>query len=171
MTATMSAASRSHKHIFKRLVSLLMVFTMLFSVVSACVIQTSAKTTSSRAIVRWVATYSQPKALQTTYENDFYIRGNALWKKKVTISVYSVLLTEKDVVGTRARDMARFQIMIFDQNGRLVDQYFNLKHNSSFYLPAGAKNYRIRVTSFYIRYNCDTYANSAAEYGRYNLKY
>lgn len=164
MTATMSSASRSHKHLFKRLVSLLMAFTMLFGAVSMCAIQATAATNDWKPLVKGYKGMSKPDASTA----NFCYSGNRWSEKKLTITRNNMGKN----INTAMEQDARFIIRIYDKNGTYVRAYPDLRINDSFRLPKGNQRYTINVVC-YFNSNYDPYNYyhaEAARSGRYTLK-
>lgn len=161
MTNTMSNTIRTPKNLAKRLVSLLMVFTMLFGGFSALMIEASAKKTESYQV-------TDPR-LDARGQNvsaaTFKIKGDLWSRKKVCVKL--------DFGSSfKSRTDARFCVVVFDRHGWYVGNYLDLKVGEYFYLPRGSQVYTIKIYSYIIWYNPRSTLHYAAAVGdRYHLEY
>jgi hypothetical protein len=170
MTATKNTASRTRKNLVKRIVSLLMAFTMLFGAVSMCALQASAAESSRQKIVVRSG-YSYRTAYARNNIRVASVKGNYWSRRTVTLGVQNNSYDWN--VMKEIKRMARFDIIVKDASGRTVASYWNKSYNFSFKLPMwSTQTYTIYVSSRFVNYDSySLYRMEALDYGYYFLKY
>lgn len=152
----------------KKIISLFMIITMLFSIFGCFTITASAATSSSKQVVSYNA-YAGGKISSQT--NTFTIKANFFTKRKITI--YGSNNFPNKTTLNSFSSLAKFDITVKDKNGSTISSYKNVSFGYKFYLPKWSKNnYTITVTSKFIGYKSgNAYHSMAALTGKYYLKY
>lgn len=152
----------------KRIISILMTFTLLFGMFSALAINVSAASSSKVSVV---SSYDSSKR-----SNTFYINGKFWSARKITIKSDVVVKTgtAKATINSDLWELARFNITVKDKNGNVVATYNNKTMGFSFSLPKwSTQQYTICITSSFasVRSVTALERSNAAVYGRYYLNY
>lgn len=152
--------------IWKRMLSLLLILVMVFSM---CLSAQAASSASKSVVVP-----SGSKARQQT--NTFAISGNLLSQKKITIggkTLPAICGSTASNALSQLTNLSRFNVVVYDSKGAKVASYSNLKIGSSFKLPMWSwQTYKITITSSFASFKSSNMAQfNAAYFGTYFLKY
>ena len=154
--------------VMKRVFSVILVAMLMLSALCISPISVSAATTKSQKVVTY---NTMAGGTVSSRKNTYKVKANFWTKKKVTIYGKNSFPNAKTL--NAFEDLAKFDVVVQDKNGKIINTYRNVSCGFSFKLPQWNKNnYTITITSKFVGYSRGSaYHQAAALSGSYYLKY